>query len=204
MKNVLVNADGDLLCPACGAKQQFSYRRTRGAKLAAGITVGVGMLAAPKRLQCLGCKEYLKTPAISTEASAPVYSSTGQSVRQQLNLPVGEVQVFVTDCEWDGPARVKMLQAARPGLTASGYQRILDDLLAKRPAHVASLTAAGAATLKAQLEDSGFTVAVDGLHNAEPAAAVDVVGQLERLADLHERGVLSDEEFTAQKTKLLG
>jgi len=45
---------------------------------------------------------------------------------------------------------------------------------------------------------------VDQRTQPAPAAApVDVAGQLERLADLRERGILSDEEFQAQKRKLL-
>jgi hypothetical protein len=36
------------------------------------------------------------------------------------------------------------------------------------------------------------------------AAQGDVVGQLERLAKLHETGALTDAEFAAQKAKLLG
>jgi len=36
------------------------------------------------------------------------------------------------------------------------------------------------------------------------AAAPDPTEQLTKLADLHERGVLSDEEFAAQKSKILG
>jgi hypothetical protein len=36
------------------------------------------------------------------------------------------------------------------------------------------------------------------------AAAPDPTEQLTKLADLHERGVLSDEEFAAQKAKILG
>lgn len=35
------------------------------------------------------------------------------------------------------------------------------------------------------------------------AAGVDTAGQLEKLADLHQRGVLTDDEFAAQKAKLL-
>lgn len=38
--------------------------------------------------------------------------------------------------------------------------------------------------------------------NAE--TATDVVSQLERLAALKEKGILSDEEFAAQKAKILG
>ncbi len=35
------------------------------------------------------------------------------------------------------------------------------------------------------------------------AAAPDPTEQLTKLADLHERGVLSDEEFATQKAKIL-
>lgn len=39
---------------------------------------------------------------------------------------------------------------------------------------------------------------------AAPPAAPDVTGELKRLADLHAQGVLTDEEFSAAKAKLLG
>ncbi|HEX5989839.1 MAG TPA: SHOCT domain-containing protein [Solirubrobacterales bacterium] len=41
---------------------------------------------------------------------------------------------------------------------------------------------------------------------AEPqaAAAPDPIEQLRQLGELHEKGVLTDEEFAAQKAKLLG
>ena len=41
---------------------------------------------------------------------------------------------------------------------------------------------------------------------AEPPAAAppDPIEQLKQLADLHSQGVLTDEEFAAQKAKLLG
>ena len=37
-----------------------------------------------------------------------------------------------------------------------------------------------------------------------PAQEVDVASQLERLADLKDQGILTEEEFAAQKAKLLG
>jgi hypothetical protein len=37
-----------------------------------------------------------------------------------------------------------------------------------------------------------------------PAEQVDSIDQLQKLADLHAQGVLTDEEFAAQKAKLLG
>jgi hypothetical protein len=39
---------------------------------------------------------------------------------------------------------------------------------------------------------------------APAAGGEDVVDQLEKLADLRDRGVLTDEEFAAQKAKVLG
>jgi putative oligomerization/nucleic acid binding protein len=40
---------------------------------------------------------------------------------------------------------------------------------------------------------------------AAPAApAVDPIEQLKQLADLHQQGVLTDEEFAVQKAKILG
>jgi Short C-terminal domain len=43
-------------------------------------------------------------------------------------------------------------------------------------------------------------------YSAEPAApaAPDPLEQVEKLAKLHEEGALTDEEFAAQKAKLLG
>lgn len=37
-----------------------------------------------------------------------------------------------------------------------------------------------------------------------PAAPVDVVGQLKGLAELRDQGILTEEEFAAQKAKILG
>ena len=39
---------------------------------------------------------------------------------------------------------------------------------------------------------------------AAPAAVQDPVEQLKELGELHQSGVLTDEEFAAQKAKLLG
>ena len=39
---------------------------------------------------------------------------------------------------------------------------------------------------------------------AAPAAGPSVADQLQQIADLHQQGVLSDDEFTAAKAKILG
>ncbi|MGZ4560255.1 MAG: hypothetical protein ACXVXJ_04670 [Mycobacteriaceae bacterium] len=60
MKSVEVTEDGDVRCPHCGARNQFTAKRTGKAKLVGGLTLGVGALAAPKRLKCHGCGYNLK------------------------------------------------------------------------------------------------------------------------------------------------
>jgi Short C-terminal domain len=52
----------------------------------------------------------------------------------------------------------------------------------------------------------GYGQQEDAAPPAEPAAAPapDPVEQLKELASLHSQGVLTDEEFAAQKAKLLG
>ncbi|MGB0100812.1 MAG: SHOCT domain-containing protein [Nocardioides sp.] len=37
-----------------------------------------------------------------------------------------------------------------------------------------------------------------------PSAEDDMIAQLEKLGGLHDKGILTDEEFAAQKAKLLG
>jgi voltage-gated potassium channel len=52
---------------------------------------------------------------------------------------------------------------------------------------------------------SSFSAALIATENEQPAVArVDLVGGLERLSELHARGRLSDDEYTAAKHKLLG
>lgn len=217
MKNVWINLDGDLVCPDCGTKQ-FSNRRTRGAKLAMGVSVGVGALAAPKRLQCLGCREYFKSPAVPVPLDT---SPTAVQVERPPSggprtfgprLQAGETKVVVTDSEWDGSSAVSMLKAAHPGLTVDAYTRMRGDI-ARGRCEVAALDAASAELLAGRLRENGFTVIVESdVPDAEPAEqaattsppAIDIVDQLSRLADLRDRGVLNEEEFAAQKDKILG
>jgi hypothetical protein len=40
-------------------------------------------------------------------------------------------------------------------------------------------------------------------HRAETAQETDISAKIERLADLHQKGILSPEEFAAKKAELL-
>ncbi len=60
MKKTVIDDDGDVRCPKCGARNSFTSKRTAKAKWAAGLTMGVGALAMPKRLKCNGCGANLK------------------------------------------------------------------------------------------------------------------------------------------------
>jgi ribosomal protein S27E len=66
MKATVVDEDGTVRCPVCGATS-FVAQRTGKAKLAGAtvglVTLGVGaatIAAMPKRLKCNGCGENLK------------------------------------------------------------------------------------------------------------------------------------------------
>jgi len=77
-------------------------------------------------------------------------------------------------------------------------------------------SAADAAMLVARLADNGFSAHVEGVGaEEEPAEAPSgtgpapgslggVVGELERLAALMEKGFLTSDELAAQKARLLG
>jgi ribosomal protein S27E len=60
MKSTIVGEDGSVRCPVCGAVNSFTSKRTAKAKVIGVATVGVGVLAMPKRLKCNGCGTNLK------------------------------------------------------------------------------------------------------------------------------------------------
>ena len=69
MKDVCIDADGNLRCWNCGGREQFTHKRTMRAKVigvGAGVaTLGVAGAVAPlvtkKKLKCLLCGEYNQT-----------------------------------------------------------------------------------------------------------------------------------------------
>jgi ribosomal protein S27E len=60
MKTTRVDANGNVRCPTCGARNSFTVKRTGKAKWGVGPTFGVAALGAPKRLKCNGCGTNLK------------------------------------------------------------------------------------------------------------------------------------------------
>ena len=55
-----------------------------------------------------------------------------------------------------------------------------------------------------QAKQQGAAEAMAAAPAAPAAPAKDVTAELQKLADLHKSGVLTDEEFSAAKKKLLG
>ena len=59
-----------------------------------------------------------------------------------------------------------------------------------------------------EAQDEAYTEHAERMEAAEPAPAAaaedDVISQLERLGALKAQGILTEEEFAAQKAKLLG
>jgi len=94
------------------------------------------------------------------------------------------------------------IQAAKAGATArpvrflvakdAASQAVIDELSKNAPAPGANIMIGGQSVADMMAAAGGG------------AAAADPTEQLTKLADLHERGVLSDEEFASQKAKILG
>jgi hypothetical protein len=101
----------------------------------------------------------------------------------------------------------KYMKAAATQMAKMGVQgRPVNFLVAKDEAstEVIELLSANAPAPGSNVIIGGRSVA-DMMAQAQGAApASDPTEQLSKLADLHERGVLSDDEFAAQKAKILG
>jgi hypothetical protein len=76
MKSTVVGADGSVRCPACGAVNSFTSKRTGKAKLLGVATIGVGAVAMPKRLKCNGCGANLKRGGPPKPASVAAVGQT--------------------------------------------------------------------------------------------------------------------------------
>ncbi len=98
-------------------------------------------------------------------------------------------------------ARPQIAAATPPGMPAAGPRVISFSSGSASPAHTAQLQ---------QFKQKLMQTVVQGLGSSKPSAAGPSADQpdrlelLTRLADLHERGVLTDAEFAAEKAKILG
>ena len=72
------------------------------------------------------------------------------------------------------------------------------------PAQVAAALGKVQQMFGIDLSGVAATQAAQAQGQPTPAAATDTVSQLERLAKLHESGVLTDDEFATEKQKILG
>lgn len=82
MKSTVVDADGNVKCPVCGAVNSFTAKRTGKAKVAGVATIGIGVVAMPKRLRCNGCGTNLKASGGKPSRMARVEANTEK--RKQL------------------------------------------------------------------------------------------------------------------------
>ena len=81
MKRTVVDrASGDVVCPSCGARNNFVSKRTGKAKLIGVATVGVGVVAMPKRLKCNGCGTNLKRGRVAAAAPSDLAKAIALAV----------------------------------------------------------------------------------------------------------------------------
>jgi Short C-terminal domain len=116
---------------------------------------------------------------------------------------VGEVEAWMNEAERERFGRADMTDrgglVTRPKLILAepDYARL--DRIRPGRSFSGTPTEAEAPREGTAAEQAPREPAADG-----PAAAVDVAGQLERLGALHAEGVLSDEEFAAAKSRVVG
>jgi DNA-directed RNA polymerase subunit RPC12/RpoP len=97
-RTVVDAATGDVVCPYCGARNNFVSKRTGKAKIVGVATVGVGVLAMPKRLKCNGCGSNLKRGGFAAQRTARAQSRkelTEQDLRRlRWAMPLGVAAVI--------------------------------------------------------------------------------------------------------------
>lgn len=99
MKSTIVDPEtGDVRCPVCGARNSFTVKRTTKAKWTAGLTIGVGALAMPKRLMCNGCGTNLKRSG----GTAPPNRTKPKPTTTGHEPPAATLALV--DPSWDGLA----------------------------------------------------------------------------------------------------
>lgn len=103
MKSTYVDAEGNVRCPVCNAANSFTSKRTGKAKAIGVVTVGVGAVAAPKRLKCNGCGANLKRGSASASARLRDARQEGADLRvdrkvlRDSGLSLWETQKAMSD-----------------------------------------------------------------------------------------------------------
>ena len=213
MEDIRVDEDGNLRCAGCGGKN-FHGRRTARAHVIGYTTVGIGALATQKKLRCQECGAYNKQGNAKPwrePGEAKVGSGRGSpSGGGGSNLPAGVRYIRVDDdgdfrcwhcgftefhnppnmadmTDWEkikAPSSVYAAQAKRDKCKRCGNRNEMSHPRAwEGPASNRSASS-----------------------RPEPPPAepeITVADELGKLADLRDRGILSDEEFQEQKSKLL-
>lgn len=94
MKSTIVEPDGTVRCPVCKGTS-FTLKRTAKAKVLGVATIGVGALAMPKRVYCMGCGANLKPG--SPPATKPAAAAPARPQRTSVSLGPGWKQVMSAD-----------------------------------------------------------------------------------------------------------
>jgi large subunit ribosomal protein L7/L12 len=205
MKSTVVDENGDVTCPRCGAKNNFTSKRSGKAKIGLGLMTGPGALLAPKRLQCQGCGKYLKTAA--TRTAGPVRAAPSKA--QLLPTVPDGTEVVLTSVGRKKVSVIKILME-HTELGLKDTKAFVDEVSSGHCV-VGTFRDEDAENLRSALTEVGATVEVHR-PQAEPKPDAMTTGtgtddsgvtSLERLVALRESGALTDEEFAAAKQRVI-
>lgn len=140
------------------------------------------------------------TEEAQAQFDAVARAAPGTSVPPEMAPPAGGAQIGSGE-----PSVLSEISAALAEITAATARISVE---ASDPAKPSSATRhARAESERAEVDrleaESARLMAKAAEARGEPAAAADPLERLARLADLHERGALTDSEFAAEKAKIL-
>ena len=120
----------------------------------------------------------------------------------RVKFPDGTTTEFKKWLDWHDVGQLHVGSVVPVRYDPSDHSKVVLDVPALEEQH-AKADAAGNAQLDAQFARLGEPSSEIG-SGSSGQSAPDPVDRLAKLADLKERGVLSDEEFAAEKAKILG
>jgi large subunit ribosomal protein L7/L12 len=206
MKSTVIDADGNVTCPNCGAKNNFTSKRSGKAKGWGIATIGVFAVAMPKRLQCQGCGTYLKTGGMAARSTTSTRAASAAGAR------TARTDGFAVELRVPGQKKITVIKEVR-AVTSLGLAdaKGLVDGAAHRPTVLAYLPEDQAHALVARLSQAGATAVVippkriDAAPEATPerVTTIDIPEQIRKLGELHTAGILTADEFQTKKSELL-